>query len=118
MCGNSLPYRSDRDRQKMLERAMERRDRNPKERAELGRRLAASAGYLVLGSDGRHVGVVDHVRYEQHADHPDEIVVRRRNVLVRRRRAIPFDSVRAVDQRERTVTLRIDSTAVGRASPP
>ena len=79
---------------------------------------AASAGYLVLASDGRHVGVVDHVRYERHADHPDEIVVRRRNVLVRRWRAIPFDSVRAVDQRERTVTLRIDSTAVGRASPP
>jgi hypothetical protein len=61
-------------------------------------------------NDGRHVGVVEHIRYEQHADYPDEIVVRRRNVLFRRRRAIPFDSVHAVDPSQRTVTLRIDST--------
>ncbi len=97
---------------------MEARDRKQKERAELGRRLAAAEGYLVLASDGRHVGVVDHVRYEQHSDHPDEIVVRRRNVLLRRRRAIPFDSVHEVDPRQRTVTLRIDSTAVDRSNPP
>jgi sporulation protein YlmC with PRC-barrel domain len=103
---------------KMLEGTMEGHDRKPRERAELGRRLAASAGYLVLASDGRHIGVVDHIRYEQHADYPDEIVVRRRNALLRRRRAIPFDSVQAVDPRQRTVTLRIDSTAVDRSHPP
>jgi sporulation protein YlmC with PRC-barrel domain len=101
----------------MLRTQMGERDRRPREQAELGRRLAASEGYLVLASDGRHVGVVDHVRYEQHADHPDEIVVRRRNVLVRRRRAIPFDSIQAVDPTQRTVTLRIDSTAVDRFKP-
>src|SRR5689334_19792271 len=97
---------------KMPDGTMEAHDRRPKGRAELGRRLAASAGYLVLASDGRHIGVVDHIRNEQHADYPDEIVVRRRNALLRRRRAIPFDSVQAVDPRQRTVTLRIDSTAV------
>jgi hypothetical protein len=97
---------------------MEGGERKSRERAELGRRLAASAGYLVFASDGRHVGVVDHIRYEQHADYPDEIVVRRRNVLLRRRRAIPFDSVHAVDPSQRTVTLRIDSTAVDRSNPP
>jgi hypothetical protein len=63
---------------------MERGERKSRERAELGRRLAASARYLVFASDGRHVGVVDHIRYEQHADYPNEIVVRRRNVLLRR----------------------------------
>lgn len=103
---------------KMLEGTMEGHDRKPRERAELGRRLAASEGYLVLASDGRHVGVVDHIRYEQHADHPDEIVVRRRNVLLRRRRAIAFDAVQAVDPRQHTVTLRIDSTALDRSNPP
>ncbi len=103
---------------KMLEGTMEGRDRKPRERAELGRRLAASEGYLVLASDGGHVGVVDRIRYEQHADHPDEIVVRRRNVLLRRRRAIAFDSVQAVDPKQRTVTLRIDNDAVDRSNPP
>jgi hypothetical protein len=102
----------------MLAGTMEGHDHKPRERADLGRRLAAAEGYLVLASDGRHVGVVDHVRYEQHADHPDEIVVRRRNVLLRRRRAIAFDSVQAVDPRQRTVTLRIDSVTVDRANPP
>jgi len=62
--------------------------------------------------------VVDHIRYEQHADHPDGIVVRRRNVLLRRRRAIAFDSVQAVDPKQRTVTLRIDNDAVDRSNPP
>lgn len=80
-------------------------DRTPRfrERAELGRRLGASEGYLVLASDGRHVGIVDHVRYARHAEHPDEIVVRRRNVLWRRpRRSSPFGAVGAVDPASRT----------------
>jgi len=38
-------------------------------------------------SDGTHLGRLDHVRYERYADHPDEIVVRQRAVLPRRRRA-------------------------------
>jgi hypothetical protein len=89
-------------------------ERRLREQAELGRWLAASEGYLVLASDGRHVGVVDHVRYEQHADHPDEIVIRRRNVFRGRRRSIPFSAVDAVDPRQRTVMLAIDSTRLER----
>jgi hypothetical protein len=89
-------------------------ERRFREQAELGRWLAASEGYLVLARDGRQVGVVDHVRYEQHADHPDEIVIRRRNVFRGRRRSIPFSAVDAVDPRQRTVMLAIDSTRLER----
>jgi hypothetical protein len=61
--------------------------------AELGRLLSAAAGYRVVARDGTHVGWLDHVRYEQHADHPDEIVVRRRGLLLKRHRAFPFSRV-------------------------
>ncbi len=44
--------------------------------AELGRLLATADNYRVVAGDGTHVGWLDHVRYERHADHPDEIVVR------------------------------------------
>jgi hypothetical protein len=74
------------------------------------RRFAAGS-YLCtprVASDGTHVGWLDHVRYEQHADHPDEIVVRRRGLLLKRRRAFPFSGVETVRQRERTVVLRLD----------
>jgi hypothetical protein len=52
--------------------------------AELGRLLSAAARYRVVAGDGTHVGWLDHVRYEQHADHPDEIVVRQRGLLRKR----------------------------------
>lgn len=91
-------------------------DRSVREDAELGRRLAAAEGYLVLASDGRHVGVIDHVRYRRHADHPDEIVIRRRNVVWRRRRSLPFSAVQAVDPGQCTVMLNIDSGGVGEAA--
>jgi hypothetical protein len=68
--------------------------------------LAAAEGYRVVASDGAHLGWLDHVRYELHADHPDEIVVRQRGLLPRRRRAVPFSAVEAVRPRERTVVLR------------
>ena len=55
--------------------------------AELGRLLAAAAGFRVVASDGRQVGALDHVRYRRHADHPDEIIVRRRVLSSKRRRA-------------------------------
>ncbi len=48
----------------------------------LGRLLAAAEGYWIVSSDGTHLGWLDHVRYERHVDHPDEIVVRRRSLLV------------------------------------
>ena len=74
--------------------------------AELGRLLSAAAGYRVVAGDGTHVGWLHHVRYEQHADHPDEIVVRRRGFLPKRRRAVSFSRVETVRPRERTVVLR------------
>ncbi len=82
--------------------------------AELGRLLAAAEGYRVLASDGAHIGWLDHVRYERHADHPDEIVVRRRGLLPKRR-ALPFSAVEAVEPRERAVVLRLDRSALTRS---
>jgi hypothetical protein len=73
--------------------------------AELGRLLAA-AGYRVVASDGTHLGWLDHVRYERHADHPDQIIVRRRGLLPKRR-ALPFDAVEAVRPWHRTIVLRL-----------
>jgi hypothetical protein len=69
----------------------------------------------VAASDGAHLGWLDHVRYERHADHPDEIVVRRRVLLPRRRRAVPFSAVEAVRPRERMVVLRLDRGAFEQA---
>jgi hypothetical protein len=85
-------------------------------RAELGRLLAAAEGYRVVAGDGGQLGWLDHVRYERHADHPDEIVVRRRGLLLRRRRAIPFSAIETVRARERTVVLRVDRGALEQAS--
>jgi len=84
----------------------ERSERSARTQAELGRLLAAAGGYRVLASDGTHVGWLDHVRYERHVDHPDEIVVRSRRLLARRRRVLPFSAVADVRQRQRTVVLR------------
>jgi len=76
-----------------------------RERGEIGRLLASAEGYLVLDEDGRPFGRLDHVRYERHADHPDEIVVRRGPF--RRRTVLPFEAVAAVDRKNETVLLRI-----------
>lgn len=76
--------------------------------AELGRLLSAAACYRVVSSDGTHLGWLDHIRYKQHADHPGEIVVRRRSLLLKRRRVFPFSGVKTVRQSERTVVLRLD----------
>jgi hypothetical protein len=79
---------------------------SPRRQAELGRLLSAAAGYRVVAGDGTHLGWLDHVRYEQHADHPDQIVVRQRGVLLKRHRAVPFSRVETVRPRERTIVLR------------
>jgi hypothetical protein len=63
--------------------------------AELGRLLAAAAGFRVVASDGRQVGALDHVGYRRHADHPDEIIVRRRVLFPKRRRALPLQRCRS-----------------------
>lgn len=84
-------------------------------RAELGRLLAAATGYRVFTADGEHVGSLDRIRYERHTDHPDEIVLRRRGVLGRRRRALPFDAVEEVRPQEKTVVLRSTRGAIERS---
>lgn len=81
-------------------------ERSDRTQAELGRLLAAAGGYRVFASDGTQLGWLDHVRYEQHADRPDEVVVRSRRLLARRRRVFPFGAVAEVRRRERTVVLR------------
>jgi len=81
-------------------------ERSERAQAELGRLLAAASGYRVLASDGTHLGWLDHVRYELHADHPDEVVVRSRRLLATRRRIFPFRAVAEVKRGERTVVLR------------
>jgi NADH dehydrogenase FAD-containing subunit len=87
------------------------RDRN--DILTLGRRLADSAGFRVIALDGRDVGVLEHVRYEHHADHPDEIVVRRRRFLRERLVSVPFAEVSNVDRRNERVYLAIPSGEIG-----
>jgi hypothetical protein len=85
------------------------------EAARLGRLLAASQGYQVRSREGQRLGLVDHIRYERHSDHPDEVVVRRPYALLFKPRfAIRFQEVERIDPRERTVTLRIGVDAVSR----
>lgn len=79
-------------------------DNHRRNRGEIGRLLASATGYLVRDEEGRPCGRLDHVRYELHADYPDEIVVRRG--LFRERRALPFEAVAAVDRTDKTVLLR------------
>jgi hypothetical protein len=84
---------------------------------ELGRLLAAADGYQVLTATGRRLGRVEHVRYGQHADWPDEIIVRFRWLLGTRRRAYTLGAVREVDPRAQSVVIvaagRSDLEATG-----
>jgi hypothetical protein len=76
-----------------------------KRMVELGRLLAAAEGYQVLTSTGRRLGRIEHVRYEQYADRPDEIVVHSRTLLRTRRRVYALSAVREIRPRERTVVI-------------
>jgi hypothetical protein len=80
----------------------------------LGRRLADSVGFRVIALDGRELGVLDHVRYKKHADHPDEIVVRKRRLLWDRTSTIAFEEISAVDPVAGRVYLSVPSTALQR----
>jgi hypothetical protein len=86
--------------------------------SELGRLLAAAEGYQVLTSTGARLGRVEHVRYEQHADRPDEIVVRSRRLLWTRRRAYPLSAVHEINPRERTVLVGPVSGAAASPGQP
>ncbi len=84
---------------------MERDEFQPRKQAELGRLLSDAAGYRVLSQDGHELGLLAHVRYTQHADHPDELVLRQR-LFWKRHVVVPFSAVAAVERASRTITLR------------
>ena len=81
--------------------------------ARLGRLLSSAAGYEVRTTEGHRVGKVEHVRYERHADRPDDIVVRVAG-LVRRRRSYPLRAVCEVKPKEQLVVIDL---APDRVSP-
>ena len=68
----------------------------------------------MIALDGRDVGEVEHIRYERHADHPDEIVIKRRLLLRQRRGIVGFDEVSAVDPARERVYLAIPTAAIRR----
>jgi hypothetical protein len=61
----------------------------------------------VIALDGREVGVLDHVRYEHHMDHPDNVVIRRRAVLWDRYATVSFNEVSNVDPARERVYLSV-----------
>jgi hypothetical protein len=82
----------------------------------LGRRLADSVGFRVIALDGRELGLLEHVRYRNHTDHPDEIVFRRRRLLWERLGVVPFDDVSAVDPAAERVYLAVSAASVNQSS--
>jgi hypothetical protein len=61
----------------------------------------------VIALDGREVGVLDHVRYEHHMDHPDNVVIRRRAFLWDRYATVSFNKVSNVDPARERVYLSV-----------
>jgi hypothetical protein len=90
-------------------------ERSQREVALLGARLADAEGYRVVSREGRDVGVVDHVRYEQFADHPDDVVITRRVLLARREGVVPFSAIDTVDRDHGVVYLRIGHREISQA---
>ena len=75
--------------------------------ARLGYELTRAHEFDVYAPDGRRLGTLDRLRYERHADHPDEIIVRSHRLLAwPRRSAIPFDTVESVDVQRGRIRLR------------
>lgn len=83
---------------------------------KLGARLAGAEGFRVIALEGRDVGEVAHIRYKRHADHPDEIVIRRRVLLRHRLGVVGFDDVSNVDPDRERVYLAIPTAAIRRLS--
>lgn len=82
----------------------------------LGARLANAEGFRVIAMDGRDVGAVENVVYKRHADHPDEILIRRKVLLWDRLYVVTFDEVAQVDPGRERVFLGIASGAIRRHS--
>ena len=57
--------------------------------------------YRVVTRDDQSLGVVERLRYERHAEYPEEIVIRSGRLFWKRNRHIPFDAVESVDSRQR-----------------
>ena len=76
---------------------------------ELGRLLAGAQGYTVYTHDGVLLGALERVRYETQVSRPDDIVVRGRGLVRRRRSTFPFESIYAVSPHEGKVVLRPDA---------
>lgn len=87
---------------------------------ELGRLLAGAQGYTVYTHDGVLLGALERVRYETQVSRPDDIVVRGRGLVRRRRSTVPFESIYAVSPHEGKVMLRPDAarTESRRAARP
>ena len=66
----------------------------------------------MVALDGREIGVLEHVRYEKHADHPDDILIRRRHRLRDRYATVSFEDVANVDPEGERVYLAIPSNVV------
>ena len=89
-------------------------EREREDIVKLGAALAAAEGFRVVAVDGRDVGEVEHVRYERHADHPDEIVIKSRLLLWARRGVVKFDEVSAVDAERARVYLTVPTASIER----
>jgi hypothetical protein len=74
--------------------------------------LADSVGFRVVALDGRELGALEHVRYQHHTDHPDELVISRRRFLRQQLAQVSFDDVANVDRRSERVYLSIPSSEV------
>jgi hypothetical protein len=85
-----------------------RRDTH-RDSSEIGRGLAAAAGFRVVTADGVQLGQIEHVRYQRRTDYPDEIVVKPSKVFRWRRRVIDFAQVERVEARTRTVVVKQDA---------
>jgi hypothetical protein len=87
-------------------------ERERQDVVRLGARLANSEDFRVVGLDGREIGVLESLRYENHTDHPDEILIKRRYLLWDRYASVSFEQVANVDPERERVYLAISSNAV------
>ncbi len=84
----------------------ERNARSLRDASRVGYHLSQSHGYRVITRDERSLGMIERLRYERHAEYPEEIVIRSGRLFWKRIRHVPFDAVESVDTRQRLVRLR------------
>jgi sporulation protein YlmC with PRC-barrel domain len=79
--------------------------RSLRDAALLGYRLSQAHGFDVITSDGRKLGRLQRLRYERHAEYPEELIVHRGRLLWKRDQHIPFHRVEHVEPRARLIRL-------------